>query len=189
MSKCKLCGGVIACKTAGKVARACATKHAIPPSSCWLDDAGSLKSLCARSLSPLPVRGFEDRAAALVAVGEVVDKSDLHLRSVIANLSDVQRFELMHHAVPELKVKLSPLLVELEVERLQPPDRDVQIPGDISEDLKAGLVEYLARLRRRLETVHKRGGTRNPRYLPNLLNVAIRLARYLEAEGIRMTLP
>lgn len=133
----------------------------------------------------MPVKGFDERAAAFLAIGEVIDKSDLHLRSVIANLSEVQRFELMHHAVPELKVKLSPLLVELEVEKIEPPERDVQIPDDISEELRSGLVEYLARLRRRLETVRKRGGTRRPPYLQNLLSIPIRLARFLDSNGIK----
>lgn len=185
MSKCKLCGGAIACKTAGKDARACAAKTSVPPRQCWLEDEDSLKALCARSLSPMPVKGFNERAAAFLAVGEVIDKSDLHLRSVIANLTEIQRFELMHHAVPALKVKLSPLLVELEVEKVQPPEREVPIPDDISEGLRVGLVEYLARLRRRLDTVRRRGGTRDPRYLSNLLNIAIRLARFLDANGIK----
>lgn len=185
MVKCKLCGGAIACKAAGKDARACAAKTAVPPRQCWLEDENSLKALCAQSLSPMPVKGFNERAAAFSAVGEVIDKSDLHLRSVIAKLSELERFELMHHAVPALKVKLSPLLVELEVDKLQPPEREVSIPDDISEQLRTGLVEYLDRLRRRLETVRKRGGTRRPPYLQNLLSIPIRLARFLDAAGIR----
>lgn len=185
MSKCKLCGGAIARKTAGKIARACSAKDAIPPRGCWLHDTDSLRSLCARSLSPMPVKGFEERAAAFLAIGQIIDKSHLDLRSVIANLSDVQRFELMHHAVPDLKVKLSPLLVELEIETIEPPERDVQIPDDISDELRSGLVEYLERLRRRLETVRKRGGTRRPPYLQELLKIPIRFARYLDANGIK----
>jgi hypothetical protein len=75
--------------------------------------------------------------------------------------------------------------VELEVEKIEPPERDVQIPDDISEELRSGLVEYLARLRRRLETVRKRGGTRRPPYLQNLLSIPIRLARFLDSKGIK----
>jgi hypothetical protein len=140
--------------------------------------------MCAGALTYTPTQHFEDRAIAFRKIGDAIDKSDLHLRNALLSLTPEQRFELMRRACPELKVKLSPLLVDLQTEKVKPPDREPFIPDDLPEGLKAELIRYRDRLKRRHELLLKRGHSRSPRYLSELLKMPVRLARFLQAEGI-----
>lgn len=140
--------------------------------------------MCAGALTYTPTQHFEDRAIAFRKIGDAIDKSDLHLRNALLYLTPEQRFELMRRACPELKVKLSPLLVDVQTEKVKPPDREPFIPDDLPEGLKSELVRYRDRLKRRHELLLKRGHSRSPRYLSELLKMPVRLARFLQAEGI-----
>lgn len=140
--------------------------------------------MCAGALTYTPTQHFEDRAIAFRKIGDAIDKSDLHLRNALLSLTPEQRFELMRRACPELKVKLSPLLVDVQTEKVKPPDREPFIPDDLPEGLKAELIRYRDRLKRRHELLLKRGHGRSPRYLSELLKMPVRLARFLQAEGI-----
>ena len=184
VATCKLCGELLGSKRSDRKARACTQKAAVVPAGCWLQHEPSLKRLCALSLACNPVDRFAERAEAFRTVGEASLASDLHLRTALATLSDVQRYDLMRHAVPELKVKLSPLLIDLDVRTLQRPDSPVEIPQDIAEALQRGLNELLDRLKRRVATVQRRGGGRNPEYLRKRMDAPIRLAKYLDEQGI-----
>ncbi len=154
------------------------------PDGCWLDGRSALKAMCARSMTFAPTQQFEDRAVAFRKIGEAIDKSDLHLRNALLALTPEQRFELMRRACPELKVKLSPLLADVRAEKVKPPDREPFIPDDLPEGLKSELVRYRDRLKRRHELLLKRGHSRSPRYLSELMKLPVRLARFLQSEGI-----
>lgn len=132
----------------------------------------------------VPTQHFEDRAVAFRKIGEAIDKSDLHLRNALLSLTAEQRFELMRRACPELKVKLSPLLADAFVEKVKPPDHDPFIPDDLPDGLKSELIRYRDRLKRRHELLLKRGHSRSPKYLSELMKMPVRLARFLEAAGI-----
>ncbi|MDP0965075.1 hypothetical protein Q6264_29785, partial [Klebsiella pneumoniae] len=82
-------------------------------------------------LTYTPTQHFEDRAIAFRKIGDAIDKSDLHLRNALLSLTPEQRFELMRRACPELKVKLSPLLVDVQTEKVKPPDHEPFIPDDL----------------------------------------------------------
>lgn len=184
MTKCRLCEGEIETNRPDQEVRVCVVKSAVRPDGCWLDGPSALRALCAGSMKYVPTQQFDDRAVAFRKIGEAIDKSDLHLRNALLSLTPEQRFELMRRACPELKVKLSPLLVDLQTEKVKPPDREPFIPDDLPEGLKAELIRYRDRLKRRHELLLKRGHSRSPRYLSELLKMPVRLARFLQAEGI-----
>ena len=184
MSKCKLCEGNIRLDRPNHDAHVCALKSAIRPHECWQNDTSKMKALCASSLTYNPVSKFEDRAFAFRQIGEAIDKSELHLRNALLGLSLVQRYELMKRASPDLKVKLSPLLADIQSEKLQPPKRNPKVPDDLPEGLKAELILYKERLKRRHDLLIKRGHDRSQRYLSDLMKSPIRLARYLQKKGI-----
>jgi len=108
----------------------------------------------------------------------------MHVRSALLALTSGQRFELMRWAVPELKLMFSPLLADLQIEKLDLPPSAAPIPDDLPERLKEGLAAYRGRLERRRERLLKKGHVRSPRYLPKLLQVPIGLAKYLASQGI-----
>lgn len=183
MSRCRLCEGEIESNRSDVDAHVCAVKAAVRPDGCWLDGSSASKAMCAESMTFNPKQWFEDRAIAFRKIGEALDKSELHLRNALLSLTAEQRFELMRRACPELKVKFSPLLADVR-EKVKPPDVEPRIPDDLPEGLKSELIRYRDRLNRRRELLLKRGHSRSPRYLRNLLRVPIRLARFLHAEGI-----
>lgn len=90
----------------------------------------------------------------------------------------------MHFAAPDIKVRLSPLIVELGIQALQPPDMNIEIPDDIHESLRPVLLAYKSRLEARLSIVRKRGGDRSISYIKELMHVPFRLARFLGKHGI-----
>ncbi len=184
MRRCRLCEGEIGTNRSDKEAHVCIVKSAVRPDGCWLEGSSGLKAMCAGALTYTPTQQFEDRAVAFRKIGDAIDKSDLHLRNALLSLTPEQRFELMRRACPELKVKLSPLLADVQTEKVKPPDREPFIPDDLPEGLKSELVRYRDRLKRRHELLLKRGHSRSPRYLSELLKMPVRLARFLQAEGI-----
>jgi hypothetical protein len=184
MAKCRLCEGVLSSTTAGKDAQVCAIKSVVRPASCWMNGPDQGKAMCAKSLVFVPTLRFEDRAAAFKQIGEVIDRTPLHVRNALMALTQAQRFELMRWASPELKLRLSPLLVDLQVEKLERPPSTASVPDDLPDHLRQGLVEYAERLDRRQERLLKNGHVRSPRYLKKLMQNPIRLARHLASEGI-----
>lgn len=184
MRKCRLCEGDIGTRSPSQDAHVCVVKAAVRPDGCWLDGPSAPKAMCAASMTFVPTQHFEDRAVAFRKIGEAIDKSDLHLRNALLSLTAEQRFELMRRACPELKVKLSPLLADAFVEKVKPPDHDPFIPDDLPDGLKSELIRYRDRLKRRHELLLKRGHSRSPKYLSELMKMPVRLARFLEAAGI-----
>ncbi len=143
-----------------------------------------MKVFCAKSLSKKPVTRFDERAAAFRQVGDAIDKSDMHLRNALFGLTPDQRYEVMHNACKELKVRLSPLLAEIQSGSLQPPDREALIPDELPDGLKSELIGYRDRLIRRHELLVKRGHKRSHKYVSNLLILPVKLARFLHDQGI-----
>lgn len=184
MTQCRLCEGDIGTNRADQPVHVCAVKAAVRPVGCWLDGKSAMKVMCARSMTFVPTKHFEDRAIAYREIGEAIDKSDLHLRNALLGLSAAQRFELMRNACQELRVRLSPLLADVQTEKVKPPDLEPFIPDDLPEGLKSELIRYRDRLKRRHELLLKRGHTRSRRYLSELLKLPVRLARHLNGEGI-----
>jgi hypothetical protein len=184
MTKCRLCEGEIGTDRSDHTVHVCVVKAAVRPDGCWLDGTSPMKALCAGSLTFAPTQQFEDRAVAFRKIGEAIDKSELHLRNALLSLTAEQRFELMRRACPELKVKLSPLLADVRTEKVKPPDREPFIPDDLPDGLKLELIRYRDRLKRRHELLLKRGHSRSPRYLSELMKMPVRLARFLQGEGI-----
>jgi len=184
MKRCRLCLGEIRSVSSDRDAHVCAIKNAIPPADCWLESPSSIKTLCAKSLQYKPLNHFEDRATAFRLVGEVGEKSDHYIRNALLTLTPSQRYELMRNALPELKAKLSPLLTDLQIERLEPPDREQHIPDDLPSGLQSELIRYRDRLTRRLDLLRRRGHTRSYRYVYDSMRVPIRLARFLHSQGI-----
>lgn len=184
MTQCRLCEGDIGTNRADQPVHVCAVKAAVRPVVCWLDGKSAMKAMCARSMSFVPTKHFEDRAIAYREIGEAIDKSDLHVRNALLGLSAAQRFELMRNACQELRVRLSPLLADVQTEKVKPPDLEPFIPDDLPEGLKSELIRYRDRLKRRHELLLKRGHTRSRRYLSELLKLPVRLARHLTGEGI-----
>jgi hypothetical protein len=184
MRKCRLCDCEIVTTRPDQDAHVCVVKAAVHPDGCWLDGTSALKAMCADSMTFVPTKQFEDRAIAFRKIGDAIDKSELHLRNALLSLTPEQRFELMRRACPELKVKLSPLMADVRVEKIKPPDREPYIPDDLPEGLKSELVRYQERLKRRHALLLKRGHSRSPKYLSELIKMPVRLARFLQAEGI-----
>lgn len=184
MSKCRLCDGELCSTKAGKDARVCSIQAVVRPGSCWLNGADSGKALCAKSLAYVPTLRFDDRAVAFRQIGEVIDRTPLHVRNALMALTPAQKFELMRWATPELKLRLSPLLADLQVEKLERPPSTASIPEDLPERLRQGLVDYAERIERRQDRLLKNGHDRSPRYLKKLMQNPIRLARYLASVGI-----
>ena len=80
MSKCRLCDVELCSTKAGKDARVCSIQAVVRPGSCWLNGADSGKALCAKSLAHVPnVLRFDDRAVAFRQIGEVIDRTPLHV--------------------------------------------------------------------------------------------------------------
>lgn len=181
--KCRLCDGDILPTVAGATPRVCSIKSAVPAPECWRKGKSKTRAMCALSLTYSPTARFDDRSIAFRMVGEALDGSDMHIRAVLLTLTDTQRFELMRHACPELRVRLSPLLADLEL-TLKPIDRAARVPADLPEGLKDKLSEYKERLLRRQALLVKRGHERSHRYIDNLMIAPVRLARYLNAHGI-----
>lgn len=184
MSKCRLCDVELCSTKAGKDARVCSIQAVVRPGSCWLNGADSGKALCAKSLAYVPTLRFDDRAVAFRQIGEVIDRTPLHVRNALMALTPAQKFELMRWATPELKLRLSPLLADLQVEKLERPPSTASIPEDLPERLRQGLVDYAERIERRQDRLLKNGHDRSPRYLKKLMQNPIRLARYLASVGI-----
>jgi len=142
MRKCQLCDCEIVTTRPDQDAHVCVVKAAVHPDGCWLDGTSALRAMCADSMTFVPTQQVEDRAIAFRKIGGAIDKSELHLRNALLSLTPEQRFELMRRACPELKVKLSPLMADVRVEKIKPPDREPYIPDDLSEGLKSELVRY-----------------------------------------------
>jgi hypothetical protein len=152
---------------------------------------GSGRAHCAESLGARRTTSreiFELRAGVLRELGEVIDVGNEHVIQFLESLDPEGLFELKRCAVPALLERLSPLIELSKAKPAQRVAREVEIPVDLPEGIKAQIEAYKARHERRYKKLAEHGHTRSHTYVSRLLSEPMRLACFMAARGSKTLL-